>query len=59
MTWNEILGPVLASSKMAELKEFIKTERMNKKIYPDGKSVFRAFDLCQYENTKVVILGQD
>lgn len=59
MTWNEVLGPVLASNQMVELKNFIKTERMNKKIHPDGKSIFRPFDLCPYENTKVVILEQD
>lgn len=59
MTWTEVLGPVLASNQMVELKNFIKTERMNKKIHPDGKSIFRSFDLCPYENTKVVILGQD
>jgi uracil-DNA glycosylase len=59
MTWSEILGPVLASEKMQELKSFIKEERQNKHIYPEGKDVFRAFDLCPYDNTKVVILGQD
>lgn len=59
MNWNEVLGPVLATPEMVELKAFIKTERMNKKIHPDGKSIFRAFDLCPYDNTKVVILGQD
>jgi len=59
MTWNEILGPVLATPKMAELKQFIRDGRAIKNIYPDGKDVFRAFDLCTYENTKVVILGQD
>lgn len=59
MTWNEILGPVLASPKMAEVKQFIKEGRLIKNIYPDGKSVFRAFDACPYEETKVVILGQD
>ena len=59
MTWNEILGPVLASPKMAEVKQFIKEGRMIKNIYPDGKSVFRAFDMCQYDDTKCVIMGQD
>jgi len=59
MNWSEILGPVLASEKMQALKSFIKEERQNKKIYPDGKDVFRAFDLCPYDKTKVVILGQD
>lgn len=59
MTWNEILGPVLASKKMQELKAFIQEARRNGKVYPEGKDVFRAFDLCPYDNTKVVILGQD
>lgn len=59
MTWNEILGPVLATSKMAELKAFIQDARKIKNVYPAGKDVFRAFDLCPYDNTRVVILGQD
>jgi uracil-DNA glycosylase len=53
------LGPVLASAKMTDLKAFIKDGRKIKNIYPEGKDVFRAFDLCPYENTKIVILGQD
>lgn len=28
-------------------------------IYPRGSDIFRAFDLCSFENTKVVLLGQD
>lgn len=59
MTWNEVLRPVLSTPKMAELKAFIKTERQNKTIWPEGNVVFRAFDLCPFDNTKVVILGQD
>jgi uracil-DNA glycosylase len=59
MTWNEILTPVLSTPRMRELQAFLKSERQNKKIYPEGKDVFRAFDLCTYEQTKVVILGQD
>jgi uracil-DNA glycosylase len=59
MTWKEVLAPALSSPKMQEAKKFLKKERETKNIYPDGKSVFRAFDLCTYDNTKVVILGQD
>jgi len=57
--WNTILAPILQSEKMQEIKAFIKQERTTKKIYPEGKDVWRAFDLCPLENTKVVILGQD
>jgi uracil-DNA glycosylase len=59
MTWNEILGPVLATPKMAEVKQFIKEGRLIKNIYPAGNQVFRAFDACPYDETKIVILGQD
>ena len=57
--WKSILAPVLESKKMQEIKAFLKNERLTKKIYPEGKDVFRAFDLCTYENTKVVIIGQN
>lgn len=59
MTWNEILAPVLASAKLLELKTHIRDGRKIKNIYPEGKDVFRAFELCPYEDTRVVILGQD
>ncbi|OJV53769.1 MAG: uracil-DNA glycosylase [Bacteroidetes bacterium 43-16] len=28
-------------------------------VYPNGKDIFRAFELCSFEDTKVVLLGQD
>ena len=58
-TWKEILNPVLTSPDMVEFKEWLKTERLTKQIYPEGKDTLRAFDLCPYRNTKVVIFGQD
>ena len=35
--------------------EFLK----NKKIAPSPQNIFRAFELCPYQETKVVIFGQD
>lgn len=58
-SWKEILNPVMNSSEMLQLREWLKTERETKKIYPDPKDTLRVFDLCPYRNTKVVILGQD
>lgn len=57
--WKSILAPVLESKKMQEIKTFLKDERSKKNIYPAGKDVFRAFDLCPYDQTKVVIIGQN
>lgn len=59
MTWSEILSPVLSSEKLTGLKQFIRDGRAIKNIYPGGKEVFKAFDLCPFNKVKVVILGQD
>ena len=58
-TWKEILAPVLRNEKMVQLKSTLKKIRSVTHVYPDGKDVFRAFDMCPYESTYVVILGQD
>lgn len=58
-TWKEILSPVLTSPEMTEFKKWLKEERATKNIYPNGEDTLRAFDLCPYRNTKVVIFGQD
>jgi uracil-DNA glycosylase len=41
------------------LVEFIKQEYGSQKIYPPGSLIFNAFDKCPFDQTKVVILGQD
>lgn len=40
-------------------QEFLKQERKKFVIYPPEDKVFSAFNLCSFEDTKVVILGQD
>lgn len=59
MNWKEILAPALQSQKMQNIKGFLKDERATKNIYPEGKDVFRPFELCPFEKTKVVILGDE
>jgi len=41
------------------LVDFVKEEYKTQKIYPPGKDIFKAFDLCPVDNVKVVIIGQD
>ena len=59
MNWKQILTPAMNSDKMQMFKNWLKGERETKDIYPEKKDVFRAFDLCPYENVRVVIFGQD
>ena len=59
-SWRERLKGEFAKSYFAELASFVKSEyRSGKKVYPDPKHIFRAFDLCPFSKVKVVILGQD
>ena len=41
------------------IKNILKELEDNKKIAPNINNIFRAFELCDYESTKVVIFGQD
>ena len=47
------------NSYNAPLKNVFEELEQNKKITPDINNIFKAFELCKYESTKVVIFGQD
>ena len=57
--WRTILQDQFDSEYFGELMTFIKHEYATKNIFPEYNDIFRAFDLCPFEQTKVVILGQD
>lgn len=58
-SWAERLKEEFASSRFKELAAFVKKEYQSKTIYPQPKDIFAAFDLCPFDQVKVVILGQD
>lgn len=59
MNWKQILLPAMNSEKMQSFKTWLKSQRETSTIYPTSKDIFRAFDLCPYGDTRVVIFGQD
>ncbi len=58
-SWKDHLASEFKKSYFTELTHFIKKEYRDALVYPAPKNIFRAFDLCPFENVKVVILGQD
>jgi uracil-DNA glycosylase len=58
-SWKELLKDEFHKDYFISLVEFVKKEYSKHTIYPKGKDIFKAFDLCPVENVKVVILGQD
>ncbi|HEY0651733.1 MAG TPA: uracil-DNA glycosylase [Chryseosolibacter sp.] len=58
-TWKDRLATEFEKPYFATLIDFVKKEYQSATIYPPGKEIFRAFDCCDFENVKVVIIGQD
>lgn len=58
-SWDEVLHDEMQKSYFKYIKEFVKEERLNKTIFPPAKDLFNAFKLTDFNNIKVVILGQD
>lgn len=58
-SWKVYLQDEFEKPYFKELTEFVKSEYQKKKVYPAPANIFRAFELCPFEDVKVVILGQD
>ncbi|SHN65119.1 uracil-DNA glycosylase [Desulfovibrio litoralis] len=57
--WYKLLKDEFEKPYFLKLKEFVRNEYSTNKIFPSGKNIFRAFDLCPVDTLKVVIIGQD
>lgn len=57
--WDEILSKEMNEKYFQELINFLEKEYQEKTIYPKKTDIFKAFRNTSYQDTKVVILGQD
>jgi uracil-DNA glycosylase len=57
--WKTQLADLFESGWFSTLRDFVKDEYRSQTIFPPAKLIFNAFDLCPWDRTKVVILGQD
>ncbi len=58
-TWKTHLQPEFEKPYFKRLAAFVKKEYQHHTCYPKGKDIFAAFDHCPFQETKVVIIGQD
>ncbi len=58
-SWKKALAGEFEKPYFEKLSNFVHEEYKKVKVFPPPKDIFRAFDLCQFEEVKVVILGQD
>ncbi|EDP70805.1 uracil-DNA glycosylase [Flavobacteriales bacterium ALC-1] len=58
-SWKPFLQPEFVKPYFKSLVEFIKTEYRTHTCFPKGSDIFNAFNHCHFNDTKVVIIGQD
>lgn len=57
--WKTKLDVEFKKPYFEKLVNFVRSEYLTQTIYPAPKSIFRAFELCPFDKTSVIILGQD
>lgn len=57
--WDEILADEWQKPYYQELRSFLKEEYKNETVYPPAEDIYNALKLTDYDDVKVVILGQD
>ena len=58
-SWDEVLKGEFEKLYYLALRSFLKTEYQTQTIYPPAEDLFSAMRVTSYEDTKIVILGQD
>lgn len=58
-SWKKQLAQEFGAPYFEALSDFVRTEYVEKKVFPQPKDVFRAFDMTPFQDVRVVILGQD
>lgn len=58
-SWKKRLEVEFEKPYFKQLVSFVKEEYRTAVVYPPGKQIFRAFEVCPFEQVRVVILGQD
>lgn len=58
-SWKALLKDEFDKPYFQDLVKFVKEEYAAQEIYPAGPMIFNAFNHCQFDQVKVVLLGQD
>jgi uracil-DNA glycosylase len=58
-SWKSKLDSEFQKPYFEQLIQFVKQEYQHNTVYPPGKEIFRAFDYVDFNDLKVVIIGQD
>ena len=57
-SWKQHLAPEFEKDYFVRLTNFVRQEYQTTTVYPPGRLIFNAFNLCPFDQVKVVIIGQ-
>jgi uracil-DNA glycosylase len=57
--WKTALSEEFDKPYFKALVDFLKKEYRTGTVFPEGKNIFNAFNYCDFDEARVVILGQD
>lgn len=57
--WKKALALEFEKDYFVRLTDFVRQEYQQTTVYPPGRLIFNAFNLCPFDKVKVVIIGQD
>lgn len=58
-TWNKYLSAEMQKDYFLDLDRAVTKAYTERVVFPTKDNVFKAFNLCPFEDVKVVIIGQD
>jgi uracil-DNA glycosylase len=58
-SWKSRLSDEFSKPYFQTLTDFVREEYASQTVYPPGREIFKAFDACDFNDVKVVIIGQD
>ena len=58
-SWKQHLGAEFDKPYFTALTQQVRQEYQGGPCYPPGNLIFNAFNLCPFDQVKVVIIGQD
>jgi uracil-DNA glycosylase len=58
-SWKVRLEDGFEKDYFRQWTDFVREEYMKGPVYPPGKLIFNAFNLCPFDRVKVVLIGQD
>ncbi|MCC6836131.1 MAG: uracil-DNA glycosylase [Cytophagales bacterium] len=59
LSWKKHLAEEFEREYFRQLIDFVRQECKTHTVYPPGREIFRAFDCTDFDDVKVVIIGQD